>query len=51
MCTSSRSVLLTGLPTAVNRMFENTDMPYVKNLSTNIPTIGHMLRQAGYYTV
>ncbi len=50
MCTSSRSVLLTGLPTAVNRMFENTDMPYVRNLSTDIPTIGHMLRQAGYYT-
>ena len=50
MCTSSRSVLLTGLQTANNSMFENTDMPYVKNLSTNIPTIGHMLRQAGYYT-
>jgi len=50
MCTSSRAVLLSGLQTADNRMFENTDMPYVKNLSTNIPTIGHMLRQAGYYT-
>lgn len=50
MCTSSRSVLLTGLTTPVNGMFENTDMPYVKNLSTDIPTIGHMLRQAGYYT-
>ena len=50
MCTSSRSVLLTGLQTADNRMFENTDLPYVKNLSTDIPTIGHMLRQAGYYT-
>ena len=50
MCTSSRAVLLTGLQTADNRMFENTDMAYVKNLSTDIPTIGHMLRQAGYYT-
>ncbi len=50
MCTSSRSVLLTGLQTANNRMFENTDVRYVKNLSTDIPTIGHMLRQAGYYT-
>ena len=50
MCTSSRAVLLSGLQTADNRMFENTDMPYVKNLSTDIPTIGHMLRQAGYYT-
>lgn len=50
MCTSSRSVLLTGLQTADNGMFENTDVPWVKNLSTSIPTIGHMLRKAGYYT-
>jgi arylsulfatase A-like enzyme len=50
MCTSSRAVMLTGLQTADNRMFENADMPYVKALSTGIPTIGHMLRGAGYYT-
>lgn len=50
MCTSSRSVLLTGLQTVDNGMFENTDMLYVGNLSTKIPTIGHMLRKAGYYT-
>jgi arylsulfatase len=50
MCTSSRAVLLTGLQTADNRMFENCDVPWVKNLSTKIPTVGHMLRKAGYYT-
>ncbi|WP_244432008.1 sulfatase-like hydrolase/transferase [Rhodopseudomonas sp. B29] len=50
MCTSSRSVLMTGLQTADNRMFENCDVPWVKNLSTKIPTVGHMLRKAGYYT-
>lgn len=50
MCTSSRAVLMTGLQTADNRMFENSDMPYVKALSTEIPTVGHMLRKAGYYT-
>lgn len=50
MCTSSRAVMLTGLQTADNRMFENADMPYVKALSTEIPTIGHMLRKAGYHT-
>ena len=50
MCTSSRAVLLTGLQTPDNRMFENTDVPWVGNLSTKIPTIGHMLRKAGYYT-
>ncbi|ACF00723.1 sulfatase [Rhodopseudomonas palustris TIE-1] len=50
MCTSSRAVLLTGLQTADNRMFENCDVPWVGNLSTKIPTVGHMLRKAGYYT-
>jgi arylsulfatase len=50
MCTSSRAVLLTGLQTPDNRMFENCDVPWVKSLSTKIPTIGHMLRKAGYYT-
>ena len=50
MCTSSRSVILTGLQTADNRMFENADVPWVKALSPDVPTIGHMLRKAGYYT-
>lgn len=50
MCTSSRAVLLTGLQTPDNRMFENADMPYVKALAPEVPTIGHMLRRAGYYT-
>ena len=50
MCTSSRAVLLTGLQTADNGMFENVDMPYVKPLATTTPTIGHMLRRHGYYT-
>ena len=51
MCTPSRSVLMTGLQTPDNRMFENTDLPWIKDLSTSIPTFGHMLRKAGYYTV
>ncbi|MBS7788736.1 sulfatase-like hydrolase/transferase [Roseococcus sp. SDR] len=50
MCTSSRAVLMTGLQTPDNRMFENTDVPWVQKLPDSIPTIGHMLRQAGYYT-
>jgi arylsulfatase len=50
MCTPSRSVLMTGLQTADNRMFENVDCPWIKDLSTEIPTIGHMLRKSGYYT-
>jgi arylsulfatase len=50
MCTSSRAVLMTGLQTADNRMFENADAQWIKPLSTGTPTIGHMLRKAGYYT-
>ena len=50
MCTPSRSVLATGLQTADNGMFDNTDMPWVQSLSPKVPTIGHMLRKAGYYT-
>ena len=50
MCTSTRAVLMTGLQTADNRMFENADVPWIKPLSTSIPTAGHMLRKAGYYT-
>jgi arylsulfatase len=50
MCTSSRAVLMTGLQTADNGMYENVDAPWVKPMSDKIPTIGHMLRKAGYYT-
>ncbi len=50
MCTSSRSVMLTGLQTADNGMYENLDVPWMQSLSFEHPTIGHMLREAGYYT-
>ena len=48
MCTSSRSVIMTGLQTVNNGMFENLDVPWMKDLS--VPTSGQMLRKAGYYT-
>ena len=50
MCTSSRAVLMTGLQTPDNRMFENADVPWISALPPDVPTIGHMLRGAGYYT-
>jgi arylsulfatase len=50
MCSSSRAILMTGLQTPDNGVFENLNVPWVPNMSTSIPTIGHMLRQAGYYT-
>ncbi len=50
VCTPSRSVILTGQHIQHTRMFDNTNFPWVDNLSTDIPTIGHMLRRMGYYT-
>ena len=48
MCTSSRSVIVTGLQTVNNGMFENLDVPWMRDLAA--PTSGQMLRKAGYYT-
>ncbi len=50
MCTSARSVMMTGLQTPDTGMFENLDLPWMHDLPLSIPTIGHMLRKAGYYT-
>ncbi|KAK6021168.1 arylsulfatase [Ostertagia ostertagi] len=50
MCTSSRSVMMSGLQTPDNGMFENLDVPWMRDLPLSTPTLGHMLRKAGYYT-
>ena len=31
-------------------MFDNTNFPWVEDMSFDIPTIGHMMRAAGYFT-
>jgi arylsulfatase len=50
VCTSSRSVLYTGRHIQQTKMFDNTNFPWISSMSTDIPTVGHMLREAGYYT-
>jgi arylsulfatase len=50
VCTSSRSVLYTGQHIQHTKMFDNTNFPWISSLATDIPTVGHMLREAGYYT-
>src|SRR5262245_30991676 len=50
VCTPSRSVVYTGRHIQHTRMFDNTNFPWISSMSTDIPTIGHMLRAAGYYT-
>ncbi len=50
VCTSSRSVLYTGRHIQHTKMFDNTNFPWISSMSTEIPTVGHLLRDAGYYT-
>jgi arylsulfatase len=50
VCTSSRSVIYTGLHIQQTRMFDNTNFPWMQSMSTDLKTLGHLLREAGYYT-
>jgi len=50
VCTSSRSVLYTGRHIQHTRMFDNTNFPWIQSMSTEIKTLGHLLREAGYFT-
>ena len=53
VCTPSRSVMYTGQHTHHTRMFDNTNFAWIDDMkadSKNLPTIGHMLRDLGYYT-
>jgi arylsulfatase len=50
VCTSSRSVLYTGRHIQHTKMFDNTNFPWISSMSTDLRTVGHMLRDAGYYT-
>ena len=49
VCTPSRSVLYTGQHIQHTKMFDNTNFPWIGSMSTEIPTVGDMLREAGYY--
>src|SRR5262245_21445108 len=50
VCTPSRSVLYTGQHIQHTRMFDNTNFPWITSMSTDVRTVGDMLRDAGYYT-
>jgi arylsulfatase len=43
-------VLYTGRHIQQTRMFDNTNFPWMQSMSTDIKTLGHLLREAGYYT-
>ncbi len=50
VCTPSRSVIYTGQHIQNNGMFDNSNFPWSDDLSTDINTIGDLLRAEGYYT-
>ena len=50
VCTPSRSVLYTGRHIQHTKMFDNTNFPWISSMSTDLQTLGDMLREAGYYT-
>ncbi len=50
VCTPSRSVLYTGQHIQHTKMFDNSNFPWISSMSTEIRTLGHMMREAGYYS-
>ncbi len=53
VCTPSRSVMWTGQHTPFTRMIDNTNLAWIEDMRADpdtLPTIGHMLRDMGYYT-
>lgn len=51
LCTPSRSVFWTGQHVQHTGVQDNTNVPLMgRPLNPAIPTLGHMLRDAGYYT-
>ncbi len=50
VCTPSRSVLYTGQHIQHTKMFDNTNFPWINSMSTDLRTMGDMLREVGYYT-
>ena len=50
VCTPSRSVIYCGRHIQQTRMFDNTNFPWVGDLGPDVRTVGHLLRDAGYYT-
>lgn len=50
ICTPSRATMWTGVHAGLTGAYENTNQAWIEGLTHEIPTIGHMLREQGYYT-
>ncbi len=50
VCTPSRSVIYTGQHIQYTGLFDNMDVPWIENLSHDVPTLGDMFDRPGYYS-
>lgn len=50
ICTPSRATMWTGVHARHTGLWDNTNFAWTDELSTEVPTIGHLLREQGYYT-
>ncbi len=49
VCSSSRSVIYTGQHIQHTKVFDNLGLPWSSELSSDIPTVGNYLRDAGFW--
>jgi arylsulfatase A-like enzyme len=50
ICTPSRATMWTGVHAIHTGLWDNTNFAWIEELTSKLPTIGHMLREQGYYT-
>lgn len=50
ICTPSRASMWTGVHAVHTGLWDNTNFAWIEELTNELPTIGHMLREQGYYT-
>ena len=50
VCSPSRSVIYTGQHIQHTGVFDNVNTPWQRSMSERVPTLGHLMRDAGYYT-
>ncbi|HVH11413.1 MAG TPA: sulfatase-like hydrolase/transferase, partial [Longimicrobium sp.] len=50
ICTPSRASMWTGVHARHTGLWDNTNFAWIDELSGDVPTIGHLLREQGYYT-
>lgn len=50
VCTPSRATMWTGVHAKQTGMWDNTNFAWIGELTREVPTIGHLLREQGYHT-